>query len=644
MTTTHQTPVELLRDELLCMETNVSATLSPDGRSVGFIRNAPPGPELWLWAEGRTRRLAEHHGELVGDLRWTADSAALLYRHTQRGRERWSIAGLWVADLSRFSLLGPGVAIEYWLSRTDPRMVVFSSRAPGSRHADLWRIGLTDPGAAIPYARNPGFHRWLVDSELRPRGGTRLGPDGAVRVVVGDDVASARTVFSIPAEAAVDLSIERFSHDGGTLFVLISHGAGTRRLMAVDCHDGTVSTVFEDPDLDIESYPIAGEGVWFEPASGRPDLCTVMDQRLRHHALTDARRTAVEHLAVEGAVARVLIDCSTDDRTWLVVDVRDDGPIAYHLLDPATGTSRELFVNRPGLVGCDLPGLEDFIFAASDGQRIRGYALRPRHADSPSPTVVMVHGGPAGRDIWRFYADAQYLASLGYLSLHINYRGSRGFGSDFRRAGNGEWGGRMQADLYDAVASGVAAGMVDPGRVAFFGASYGGYASLLAACTRPDLVRCAVAISPPCDLVGFATTPPAYWQPLAALLERQIRTTSDGREIDNRTLRKRSPLGALSAACAPVLLAHGMRDPRVPVADVDRFVAEAQAQKVAVQYLRFTDEGHHIKSQANRLILFRAMERFLEGHLGTRQASDNAAVHPQRPGRPVPSVDRPTRP
>lgn len=251
--------------------------------------------------------------------------------------------------------------------------------------------------------------------------------------------------------------------------------------------------------------------------------------------------------------------------------------------------------------------------------------MRPRSGTPPYPTVVLVHGGPASRDLWRFHADAQYLASLGYLSLHVNYRGSKGFGAAFRMAGYGEWGGLMQQDLYDAVASGVTSGLVDPARVAFCGASYGGYAALLAACTRQDLVRCAIAISPPCDLVSFTERPPAYWQPLAVLLRRQVLGArdgdqaqdgdGDGRCLDERVLRRRSPAQALDASCAPLLLAHGVRDPRVPVAEVDRFADRARDLGVPVRYLRFADEGHHVRSNPNRQTLFTEIERFLETHL-----------------------------
>ncbi|MEV5891757.1 S9 family peptidase [Nonomuraea fuscirosea] len=651
-----------LRRALLAAERDTSPRLAPDGRSIAFLRTGDSGPEVWLrTGDGAERRLAAHHAEAIQDLRWTTDGSALLYRHGPRGRESWALSGLRGAMFDPVTISSEGSVTEYWLSATDPDALVYSHRDARSRGTRLFRADLAESGGdsggdsdGAPgggprlIAADRGFHRWLVDGGLRPRGGTRFAVDGSTEIVLGDDLDTARTVLTVPVDATPDLAVYGFSRDGERLFLLTGGETGTRRLVAVGSRDGSAATLFAHPELDVGGYPIGNDGVWFDPVTGEPDLCAVMDQRLRYHGLTGRARAAVASLAATDEHSAVILDRSADDRTWLIVHVHDDGPIAYHSYDPATSEAEPLFVNRPDLVGRELARLEDFRFTAGDGAAISGYAMRPRSGTPPYPTVVLVHGGPASRDLWRFHADAQYLASLGYLSLHVNYRGSKGFGAAFRMAGYGEWGGLMQQDLYDAVASGVAAGLVDPARVAFCGASYGGYASLLAACTRQDLVRCAIAISPPCDLVSFTERPPPYWQPLAVLLRRQVLGARDGdpaqdgdgahdgdhaqdsdgdhaqdgdgarnrRRLDERALRRRSPAQGLDASCAPLLLAHGVRDPRVPVAEVDRFADRARDLGVPVRYLRFEDEGHHVRSNANRQTLFTEIERFLETHLG----------------------------
>lgn len=608
-------PTDIQR-RLLAQETNTCVRLSPDGGSVAFVRTGDEGQGVWLRrASGAECLLAGHPGDTIADLRWTVDSAAVVYRHSPRGRELWRLAMVRAdaADSVTFRTAGPVTA--YWLSAHDPSMVAYVGHDKGSEFADLYQASLNGPDPEPRLvARNPGLRQWLVDGELRPRGGTRMTKEGGVQVLLGDALDSARVVLDVDLEVAADLAVLGFSRDGRNLYLLTSQGGDRRRLVAIASGTGERTVLFEDPALDVEGYPIGGPGAWVDPRTGAPDICSVVCQRLRYHALTAGSQEAVSRLAREDETA-LIIDRSADDGKWLIVQVYDDRPIAYRFYDPATGVQEPLFVNRPELVGRAMSKLEDFYFVAGDGRALSGYEMRPPQGDPPFPTVVLVHGGPAGRDYWRFHADAQYLASLGFLSLHVNYRGSRGFGRDFRRAGDGEWGGRMQEDLYDAVGSAVAAGLVDPARVAFLGSSYGGYVSLLAACGRPDLVSCAVAISAPCDLVSLAQQPPRYWQPLALLLRRQILYRNNGQRVEQSTLEQRSPIHALTSSSAPILLAHGALDPRVPVAETERFASRAEELGVPVRYVRFDHEGHHVRSNANRLLLFREIGNFLEEHL-----------------------------
>jgi dipeptidyl aminopeptidase/acylaminoacyl peptidase len=609
---------ESLRRSLLAPEENTSVRLSPDGRQIAFVRTADAGQEVWVQAAHGARKLAAHPGRTVRDLRWTSDATMVAYLHAEHGREAWAFAAVPAAGGPPTSVTLPWPVTEYWLPATEATAVACACRVPGARHPALFVVGLPGQpeGEPAQVAANPGYHRWLVDGCLRPRGGIRLQADGSAEVVLGVGLSDARPLLRIDAESLAGLSVQRFSRDGSQLFIVTAAGSptGNRRLLALTV-GGDVTTVFEHPSLDMESYPIAGDGVWFDPVSGEPDICSVMDQRLRHHFLSPARPEVAARLAATPDRSTVIVDRSADDQVWLIGDVHDSSPLRYYRYEPAIGRSQQLIVNRPGLVGRPLARLEDFCFTASDGRAITGYAMRPPAARTPLPGVMLIHGGPAGRDIWRFHAEAQYLASLGYLSLHVNYRGSRGFGTEFRRAGNGEWGGRMQHDLYEAVAHAVAAGLLDPARVAFFGASYGGYAALLAACTRHDLVRCAIAISAPCDLVSFAARPPAYWRPLAGALRDQILRTADGRPVEQAVLERRSPTRVLNGRCAPVLLAHGARDPRVPVAEADAFTDRATGVGTAVRYLRFGDEGHLVRSQHNREVLYREVSKFLEAHL-----------------------------
>jgi dipeptidyl aminopeptidase/acylaminoacyl peptidase len=215
----------------------------------------------------------------------------------------------------------------------------------------------------------------------------------------------------------------------------------------------------------------------------------------------------------------------------------------------------------------------------------------------------MVHGGPAARDIWRFNAESHVFAAAGFRCLQINFRGSTGRGRDFRLAGYGQWGDGMLRDLYAVVADGIERKTIDPRRIAFFGMSYGGYAALLAAADRPDLVRCAVAINPVCDLVSFAAEPPPFWRALAPTLRRQVGPAG----------HDQSPLHRLHAGAAPALLAWGARDPRIDTGDINRYLHRATETGARVISLRYADDGHLINE--GRKHLFSEILAFLRREL-----------------------------
>src|SRR5262249_49749962 len=139
--------------------------------------------------------------------------------------------------------------------------------------------------------------------------------------------------------------------------------------------------------------------------------------------------------------------------------------------------------------GCKLATKCPVVIQSRDDLNLVSYYALPVDSDSdgdgvpdrPLPTVLYVHGGPYERDTLRFKAVHAWLADPGYALLSVNFRGSTGFGKRFVNAANREWGGKMHNDLIDAVRWAVAAGVVDPNRVAIMGGSYGGYATLVGA-------------------------------------------------------------------------------------------------------------------------------------------------------------------
>jgi dipeptidyl aminopeptidase/acylaminoacyl peptidase len=236
--------------------------------------------------------------------------------------------------------------------------------------------------------------------------------------------------------------------------------------------------------------------------------------------------------------------------------------------------------------------------------------------DKPVPMVLLVHGGPWGRDGWGFNGYHQFLANRGYAVLSVNFRGSTGFGKKFLNAGNKEWAGKMHDDLIDAVDWAVKEKIAQADKVAIMGGSYGGYATLVGVTFTPDKFACGVDIVGPSNIVTLLKTVPPYWEPAVQLFKDRVGdwTTDEGRKF----LEERSPLTKVDKIKKPLLIGQGANDPRVKQAESDQIVKAMQMHKIPVTYVLFPDEGHGFARPPNNLAFNAVTEAFLAKNLGGR--------------------------
>jgi dipeptidyl aminopeptidase/acylaminoacyl peptidase len=260
---------------------------------------------------------------------------------------------------------------------------------------------------------------------------------------------------------------------------------------------------------------------------------------------------------------------------------------------------------------------------SSDGLRLRGYLTLPRGvAPGPLPMVLHVHGGPWMSTGWgeptssEDAAYAQFLANRGYAVLQVDFRGSSGYGREFMNAAIGEFAGRMQDDLLDAVRWAVERGIADPAHVAIMGWSYGGYAALVGLSMTPKAFACGVSVSGPTDLASLIESFPPYWK---VDLSRWQDFVGDP-EIpeDREQMTRKSPLAHAQQVERPVLIIHGARDVRVLVDQSDRMVAALRRAGKPVEYLRIPDMGHDSGWWVYQLAVLRKTEDFLQRCLGGR--------------------------
>lgn len=236
--------------------------------------------------------------------------------------------------------------------------------------------------------------------------------------------------------------------------------------------------------------------------------------------------------------------------------------------------------------------------------------------DGPAgPAVVLVHGGPWVRGgHWQWSELEQFLASRGYVVIQPEFRGSTGYGQAHFRAGWKQWGRAMQDDVADAVQWAVQQGWADPKRVCIIGASYGGYGALMGLVRHPELYRCAAA--------WVAVTDPRLlfqrvWRDDLPddVRRHELPAMIGDPEKDAALLAEVSPVVQAARIRAPLLLAFGEQDLRVPLQHGRDLRAAMQKADLQPEWVTYPGEGHGWLQQRTRVDFARRLEVFLGRHL-----------------------------
>jgi dipeptidyl aminopeptidase/acylaminoacyl peptidase len=231
--------------------------------------------------------------------------------------------------------------------------------------------------------------------------------------------------------------------------------------------------------------------------------------------------------------------------------------------------------------------------------------------------VLNVHGGPWGQDTFGYNAESQWFANRGYATLQVNYRGSTGFGKQFVEAANHEFAGKMHEDLIDAVKWAIDNGVTTADKVAIYGGSYGGYATLVGMTFTPTTFACGVDIVGPSSLVTLIESFPDYWKPFMESSWYR-RVGNPAKPDERKELLAKSPITRMGEIQRPLLIAQGANDPRVTKKESDQIVHAMTEKKIPVTYVVYGDEGHGFARPENRVSFYAISESFLAKCLGGR--------------------------
>jgi dipeptidyl aminopeptidase/acylaminoacyl peptidase len=359
-----------------------------------------------------------------------------------------------------------------------------------------------------------------------------------------------------------------------------------REHLYLAAYDATTGAreIIDAPDWDVELAASSTDGrsqIWSVNEDG---YSTLRWRRDGKRAGERALRGVCDDLIVsaDGSLAAYHRTSATDAPQLCVLDLR-------------TGDARVVFEPARTVGSSDLVEPELIRIKAADGE-IPCFVFRPKTATGRTPAVLYPHGGPEGQSRPGFPDRMAYLQALidrGITLVVPNIHGSTGYGLSWQKAIHRDWGGIDARDLR-AVADWMAADAhIDPKRLAVYGGSYGGFATLVCVTTMPDRWKCAVDVFGVANLVTMIEHAQPNWR-------RFLKLWIGDLETDRAKLVERSPINHMDQVRCPMLVVQGTNDPRVPKEESDQVVERLRARGVPVEYMVFEDEGHGFTKRANQ--------------------------------------------
>jgi dipeptidyl aminopeptidase/acylaminoacyl peptidase len=312
--------------------------------------------------------------------------------------------------------------------------------------------------------------------------------------------------------------------------------------------------------------------------------------------------------------------CGQPDMTALVRSFsdRDPGQLWVYQAQPPEGEKpwRAVGRVRDDIQPAEMAQMDFHRIAARDGRDLPLWVTKSVEATGALPAVVLVHGGPWVRgNVWSWHGEAQFLASRGYVVIEPEFRGSTGYGQGHFRASFKQWGQAMQNDVADALSWARKQGLASD-KACIVGASYGGYSALMGLVNDPDLYRCGVAALAVTDLELLLKG--SWWV--------DDDTSGDSRKYslpekigdlqkDADMIIANSPVRQAARIKAPVMLAFGEDDRRVPLAHGKRMRDALREAGNEPLWVTYPGEGHGFGMLSNRIDYAERMAAFLARYL-----------------------------
>ena len=364
----------------------------------------------------------------------------------------------------------------------DPNNVIIGLNKRNPQIHDPYRININNRTMKM-IAENPGnISGWMTDHDGRLR--IAITSDGVNTSILHRKSETEKFKPILTTDFKVSVSPLFFTFDNQNLYVSSNRDRDKASIFEFDINKGKEGKLlFEHNKVDVSGLMYSKKrkvlsGVNFTVAkremvffdSWREDIQNKLEKRLPGYEVG-------------------ITSFSKDESKAVVVTHSDRSRGTYYFYDIESDILTKLGEISPWLDEGDMAEMTPIKYESRDGLTIHGYLTLPKGSNGKNlPVVVNPHGGPWARDTWGYKSEIQFLANRGYAVFQMNFRGSTGYGRKFWEISFKEWGKSMQDDITDGVNWLIKEGIADPKRIAIYGASYGGYATLAGLTFTPNLI------------------------------------------------------------------------------------------------------------------------------------------------------------
>lgn len=590
-----------------------SYKISPDGKYFSFRAPYQNRMNIFVQEIGQdsaVRLTSETDRDIAGYF-WANDSR-ILYLKDTGGDENFRLYGVNVdgSNLICFTDF-PGVLTQVIDDLEDiPDQVIIAMNKRVPEVFDAYRLNIVT-GEMEMIAENPGnIQGWITDHDGKLRAATAIAEDGISNQLLYRETEKDPFKVVITTSFKDQVSPHFFTFDNKNMYVSSNLGRDKAVVAEFDLATGTeIKVLYENNDFDVDGLSYSRK---------RKVLTTASYESWKNEKFffDETSQKIYERLEKDLGNYEIAITGVTRNEDRFIVRTYSDRSLgSYYIYDANTDKLDKITEVSPWLNEEDMAVQSPIQYTTRDGLTIHGYLTLPKGYTIETahnlPVVINPHGGPWARDSWGFNPEVQFLANRGYAVLQMNFRGSTGYGKAFWTASFKQWGLTMQDDITDGVKWLIDKKIADPARIAIYGGSYGGYATLQGIVKDPDLYAAAIDYVGVSNLFSFMNTIPPYWKPFLDMMYEMVGNPTQ----DSLQLAQTSPALNADKIKTPLFIAQGANDPRVNKAESDQVVEALKARDIEIEYMVKDNEGHGFHNEENQFEFYGAMEKFLATHL-----------------------------